>query len=523
MNGFPLLSVYVVDFLGSSLMIVLSLTAFHYVNHLRKLEPRNVLWNYLFWLCLMLVTFALSRSLGHILKYIFIFMDIKHLWHHLAPFSGGWNTMTFVAVSALTFYYSNVRKVMAQVREDAKQIASANARLKEAHAALRQLNLSLEHRVEKRTRELKRSEQKFRRLFEGSKDVIFFCNAEGEITDINDSGVHLLGFKSKNEVLNTSLKEFFDDEEDWEVFFRNLLAHGDISEFEARLRRSDGSLLYLMLTATALKDSKSNMVSFEGIAKDITHFKEVTDTLIRSEKMASVGQLAAGVAHEINTPLGIILGYAQLMEEDFEDDEEVLDTLKTIEKQAKICRKVVADLLKFSRQSIERILAPIDIRQSIEEVISVMDHSLSMDQIYVELDMAKDLPPAFGDKEKIRQVFVNLINNAAQAIGKDGKIFIGADFDRENDMIEIYLGDSGPGISQDVMKKIFDPFFTTKGVGKGTGLGLSVSFGIIKDHGGHIDVQSPPKDQKLLEKGVNTVFYIYLPPMKDEESGQSES
>jgi PAS domain S-box-containing protein len=246
--------------------------------------------------------------------------------------------------------------------------------------------------------------------------------------------------------------------------------------------------------------------------RDITELKRVQEQLTQAQKMESVGQLAAGVAHEINTPLGIILGYAQLLLEDVEEDGQIYADIKTIEKQAKICRKIVADLLRFSRR-MESIVIPLDINQSIEEVVVVVEHTFRLERVIIERNYGISLPPVMGDKEKLKQVFLNLFNNAYDAIGSDGVINIETRFDEPNNEVIISVADTGTGISSDNMEKIFDPFFTTKGVGKGTGLGLSVTFGIIKEHGGTIEVQSPsqlPKESNGMDK-PGAVFIIHLP------------
>jgi len=143
-----------------------------------------------------------------------------------------------------------------------------------------------------------------------------------------------------------------------------------------------------------------------------------------------------------------------------------------------------------------------------------------MNRIYVQKELEPDLPKIYGDQEKIWQVLVNILNNARQAMGKDGIIGIWTIYHREKENVEIIIGDTGPGIPQEIINKIFDPFFTTKGVGTGTGLGLSVSFGIIRDHGGHIEVESPSKDPKCVKAGMKTAFHIFLPVMKNHETDQ---
>ncbi|MDA8161963.1 MAG: ATP-binding protein [Desulfobacteraceae bacterium] len=511
MKGLPLLPIYIVDVVGASLMILLSLAALYYSFRLTRLEPKSVLWSYLFWLCIAMVALALSRSIGHILRFLFILFGYSYVWGGLAPYSGGLNTMTFVSITTLTFYFPNVRQVINRVKEDAKRLEEARTGLAQANKSLIELNQTLEQRVGERTKALRFSEQKFRRLFENSKDVIFFCDNDKKLLDINDSGVKLLGFKDRKELSGRYVADFFVNREQWNHFCADLQSIGHIKDFEAECKSQDGSLIYLMITSDIIRDENGAPIGCEGIAKDLTRYKQVMTTFIQSEKMASLGQMAAGVAHEINTPLGVILGYTQLLEEDFRDRKEIYETLETIEKQTKICRKIVSDLLKFSRESLRHTKEPVDINQCIEEVLTVAEHSLNMDQIYVHRVYGEGLPRVLADKERLQQVFFNIINNAHQALRQEGLVGIWTRYVPGKKAVDVLIGDTGPGIEPEVMKRIFDPFFTTKDVGKGTGLGLSVSFGIVKDHGGNIDVQSPPKEQEFVNAGMETLFIVSFP------------
>jgi signal transduction histidine kinase len=274
----------------------------------------------------------------------------------------------------------------------------------------------------------------------------------------------------------------------------------------------------MLITASAILDESGEFAGCEGMAKDVTELRKVTERLIESQKMATVGQLAAGVAHEINTPLQVILTNAQLLADEFPDGSEALGDLKLIETQTRICGKIVADLLLYSRRS-ESLLDSIDINQTVKEVLAVMEHSLNIDRIYVTKNFAPHLPPVAGDVEKLKQVYINMLNNAHEAIRTDGMIGITTHHDREAGEIVTCFIDSGTGIPQGIINKIFDPFFTTKGVGEGTGLGLSVIIGIVKDHGGYIEVESPPSAERLkileneegVRRGPGTAFIIRLP------------
>jgi PAS domain S-box-containing protein len=272
-----------------------------------------------------------------------------------------------------------------------------------------------------------------------------------------------------------------------------------------------------------VRDPEGNIVGVLRSARDITELKEIQARLIQSQKMESIGQLAAGIAHEINTPLGIILGYAQVLAEEVPQGGEIFDDLKTIERQSKVCRKIVADLLRFSRAT-ETTISSLDINQSIRDVISVMEHSFNLEGLQIKTDLASRVPLIRGDKDKIEQVFVNLLNNAHDAIGSGGTIHIATHFDPRSDEIVIQLRDTGSGISAECQDKIFDPFFTTKAVGQGTGLGLAVTFGIIQEHGGRIVAESPPTNTQNPPNDVpwSTLFSIYLPALEADPPSTGE-
>ncbi|MBC2716568.1 MAG: PAS domain-containing protein [Desulfobacteraceae bacterium] len=245
--------------------------------------------------------------------------------------------------------------------------------------------------------------------------------------------------------------------------------------------------------------------------RDITDLKQVQDHLSQSQKMEAVGQLTAGIAHEINTPLGIILGYAQLLLEDAAQDSQVHEDLTMIEKQTRICRKIVSDLLKFSRYT-ESAITLLDMNPLIEEVIPVVEHTFKLDRVTIIRDYGSDVPSVKGDKDKFKQVFINLLGNAHDAIETDGTIHIITDYDKKNNEVVIYVGDTGSGIAPEEIDRIFDPFYTTKPVDKGTGLGLSVTFGIINDHGGRIKLESPPSSaSNIFDTVQSTVFIIRFP------------
>ncbi|NDV26361.1 ATP-binding protein [Desulfovibrio sp. JC010] len=260
----------------------------------------------------------------------------------------------------------------------------------------------------------------------------------------------------------------------------------------------------------------NNIIGVLSTSREITELKSYQAQLIQSQKMESIGKLAGGVAHEINTPLGIILGYAQLLQEDLDPEDQIAKDMSIIEKQTRVCRKIVADLLGFSRQN-ESEKITMCFNNSILEVVQLVSHTFKLEQVRISTELDDRFPIIHGDPEKLKQVWLNLLSNALEAIDEKGNIHISTQLDTASMTITAIFADTGHGVEAKNINAIFDPFYSTKPVGKGTGLGLSVSFGIIKDHGGTIEAVSPlPRSlRNTLElpakSGPGTLFKVTLP------------
>lgn len=519
MTGLALSPTILVDFVGSGLVIFLSFMALRYAYFLVKLQPVNFLWGFLFYFCLAMTAFSISRGVGHILRIILVMGGQETIWQQLSPWSGGFNTLLMISVASATIYYHTGLAAYKAIRAEAEKLAEANRKLAETAEELQKVNTYLEDMVAERTHELSKSEKKFRHFFENSKDMVYFCDIGGKITDINQSGLKMLGFDKAPGQFN--LLSFFKNDNDLDQYLLALSEHGSVSDFEMELEGNDGTARHILLSANAIFDKNGFMTGCEGIAKDMTRLRNMTYQLIKQEKMASVGQVAAGVAHEINTPLGVILGYSQLMMDDFDKTSEAYGNLQVIERQTKVCRKIVADLLKFSRQSGSAKIE-IDLNEIIEDVLAVTEHYLNIDHIQVRRCFDPALPRLIGDAEKLRQVFINLFNNAHQAMTNGGEIIVTTSHDQTSGEVAVAVRDTGTGIADDIKAKIFDPFFTTKEVGKGTGLGLSVTYGIIRDHGGSISVESPVQDAATGQKTPGTAFHVRLPVAAEKKAINEE-
>ncbi len=258
----------------------------------------------------------------------------------------------------------------------------------------------------------------------------------------------------------------------------------------------------------------------EKIVERTLALEEAQGQLIQSEKMSAIGQLAAGVAHELNNPLGGILGYAQFTLEKMKknigpegpskETASYVRYLTDIETQARRCKNIVQNLLRFSRSSHTTEFDDVDINQVLEDTRTFVEHQLNMNQITLKVDLAKDLPLIQANASQMQQVFTNLIINAMHASKPESEIRIESRYSPAvgefGGAVEMRFIDQGHGIPPELINKIFEPFFTTKEVGKGTGLGLSVSYGIIKEHGGEVKVDS--------KVGQGTTFTLILPVQK---------
>ncbi|RME68526.1 MAG: hypothetical protein D6778_01775 [Nitrospirae bacterium] len=275
---------------------------------------------------------------------------------------------------------------------------------------------------------------------------------------------------------------------------------GFVKDYETVLKTVDGRTINALITATLRYDEEDKLCGFDAIIKDITTWKKLQEQMARADKLASVGQLAAGVAHEINNPLGIIMGYTGMLLSEDGLPPEVKEDLQTIYQNAETCKKIIEDLLKFSRQSPAKH-EPVDLNALIEEVSGLLSYQIEEKEIILKKDL-NEIPTTMADPDKLRQVIMNIILNAIHAVEVGGTIKVSTSHD-ENGFICIEISDNGHGIPEELHGRVFEPFFTTKPPGQGTGLGLAVSYGIVREHGGTITFES--------SRQRGTTFRVHLP------------
>lgn len=332
---------------------------------------------------------------------------------------------------------------------------------------------------------------------------VMVINLHGRITNWNGALEEIYGLR-REEAIGHRITEVFQAEmlrALRALMERSKLLPGEpINIYKFRASSNDGRDLTLNISLAALQSKTSE---FEGTLigiEDVTERIRLEEQLQQSDKLSSIGLLAAGVAHEVNTPLTGISSYSQMLMQQIPENDPRHQLLEKIYRQTSRASSIVNNLLNFSRVSDARF-APVDLNRVIDDTIQLLDAQLRNTRIEVLRRYDEQLPSAPGNAPKLQQVFMNLILNARDAMPEGGSLEIATDTREES--IQISFRDNGVGISAENMARIYDPFFTTKQIGKGTGLGLAVSYGIIQDHGGHITVESKP--------GEGTIFMITLP------------
>ena len=359
----------------------------------------------------------------------------------------------------------------------------------------------LEERVKRRTEDLKKSEEKYRSLVESAEDFIFTIDTGGKFQSMNSFTASFFG-GSAEEFLGKDISSLFPEEVAEKqlelVKLVNKLGKSVRDEFELKLGEHE---IWISSNFMPLKNEEGGVSSVLCIARDITENKQLERQLINTEKLASLGTLAAGVAHEINNPLGVILGFSDLLLRNTEQGTQQFEDLKTIERQGLHCKQVVENLLSFARLG-DGNSKYSDLNHCLVEIIQVVKHTFEMNDVELVLDLAENIPPVRGDSRQLQQVFLNLTNNALAALSEGGTLTIRTFLERRARKAVIQFQDNGIGIKEEDIDHIFEPFFTTKPEGKGTGLGLFVSYGIITKYGGSIDCVSHTRDNKKKMRGT---------------------
>ncbi len=423
--------------------------------------------------------------------------------------------------------YSRKEFLQAQLLEtERKKVKNANLELEnkveQRTGQLLKANKFLKQEISERNRaeeHLRESEEKYRSILESMEEGYYEFDISGCLTFFNDAFYTIIGY-SREELMAASYRKFTAPKYVKSVFraFNNVYVSQKPSrDFDWQIVRNDGEIRHLEASVSLIKGTEGLPRGFRGIIRDVTdrnlaeqslkkayqELKHTQSQLVQSGKLASIGELAAGVAHELNQPLMVIRGNAQLVKRFISkgnyEIEDLLKQMEPIERNTKRMMNIINHLRTFSRQSKSQFYA-LDVNQVIEESFLMVGEQLRLRNIEIIKNLDPALPRIDGDTNQLEQVFLNLITNARDAITeknasdtlRDGftdSIQITSRLsETDSGMVEILFKDTGNGIDDSACSSIFDPFFTTKEVGKGTGLGLSISYGIISDHNGKIEI-----------------------------------
>ena len=343
-------------------------------------------------------------------------------------------------------------------------------------------------------------------------EAVAFLDLENKFKYVNREFQNMFGY-SADEILDKSGTIVVPADQENQAEAGRVWSEGNASGWRGEVKRvrKDGQEIDVFVTMKPLKNKDGEVIGRIGVARDITESKRAEERLQETARLSSIGELAAGVAHEINNPLTSVLGFTQLllledMPQEFRGD------METVHSEANRAAKVVQNLLSFARRH-EPTMTNLDISSVIDRALDMKSYDFQVNNIRVIRDFSKDLSFVMADEQQMIQVFLNLLNNAEHAMSRlrgQGQITVRTK--ATDDGVGISISDDGPGIPDAHLPRIFEPFFTTKAVGEGTGLGLSVSYGIVNQHGGDIWADS------FLGKG--TTFHIEL-PVTDHEAGES--
>jgi PAS domain S-box-containing protein len=377
---------------------------------------------------------------------------------------------------------------------------------------------------------LRRSEEKYRALFESSKDGIYISTYYGKFIDVNPAMVELLGYDTKEELLDLDIQNsVYFNPADREKFKAAIAHLSFIKDLELSLRRKDGSLVNVLITSTVERSGDGSPLFYSGTIRDITERKRPEQQLIQAQKMESIGTLAGGIAHDFNNLLAMILGTAETIKRKTDDNPAIASYVKRIIEASERGASISKQLLLFSKPE-QAELQPVSMTSVVEQIREFLGHFLPKN---ITIDCVSHPTSAviLGDSGHIHQAMMNLAINARDAMPDGGTLSIRVDvvdggFVRKifpaaenREYIAVKINDTGMGIDAQHLRRIFEPFFSTKERGKGTGLGLSIVHGIVKLHNGQIHVES--------EIGKGTTFTIFFPslaiemPAVDEENKQA--
>ncbi|EGB16164.1 PAS/PAC sensor hybrid histidine kinase [Pseudodesulfovibrio mercurii] len=391
--------------------------------------------------------------------------------------------------------------------------SKVEARTSELNAANRRLRLDIAKRAAV-LRELKASEQRYRLLFEKNITGNFAADAEGAILDCNAAFAEMFSFALPEDALGANIFDLWDRAGGGESLRDLLAAGGRVSNQEVVFTR--GPLKrHLMVSCDTVTDDEGGQEELRGYLFDISEPKRLEDQLRQAQKMEALGTLAGGIAHDFNNILGVILGYAEIIESGAEPDSGLERRIGEISRAGRRARDLVTQILNFSRQGPQERHA-MTLTPLIKEALKLLRSSVPSN-VGIVTRFETDRDQVMADATQMHQILLNLCGNAAHAmqetggtmtitladVHQDDPVLPPEDLGKAERFVRLTVADNGPGIDPDVAGRVFDPFFTTKKQGEGTGMGLAMVHGIVKRHDGYLELENRP--------GQGATFHVFLP------------
>jgi PAS domain S-box-containing protein len=377
--------------------------------------------------------------------------------------------------------------------------------------------------IERKNRELLQAQEFTENILKSMVDALIVVDSEEKIEMVNQATLDLLGYQ-KEEIIKKPVKMILANAKEkrrpFNGSYLSKFKDSSVQDLEIDFKSKSGEKIPMTLSSSIMRNSEEEIIGVIGVAKDLREtkwllaeaaaaeaertkaqeleraykdLKDLQSQLVHSERLACIGQLAAGVAHEINNPLGGILVYSHLLLEDLTMDDSKRADVGRIIKEATRCKDIVKRLLDFARQP-EPKVEPLSINAALEENLSLVKDQALFHNIKITKKFHPSPPHIMGDKSQLQQAFMNIILNAAEAMDGKGNLIIATRALPDTRFLEIAITDNGCGIPPAHIKRLFEPFFTTKKAGHGTGLGLAITAGIIERHNGSIEVQSKVKE-----------------------------
>jgi PAS domain S-box-containing protein len=384
---------------------------------------------------------------------------------------------------------------------------------------LRVYSTQLEEMVAERTKELAKSEQNYRELFDSANDGIVVFDEEGVVLDVNRQFCNMYGYE-KESLIDTDLKglELEDCSAEREERMKRIL-EGEALAFEAEHYKRNRDKIMVEVSSKAIRIG--DHVFVQSFHRDITDKKRLLEQLFQSQKMESIGILAGGIAHDFNNFLTGILGHAELLGMSDKLDPTARKSVQTIESSARKAGQIVSKLLSFAKKG-KFMPLPLNFNDVLKDSAELLERVMTKKKVTLKMELDNDIPIIKGDSTQLEQVIMNLVMNAADSMPEGGTVTVSTsvrNIMRNGVVIHpllttgryvcLKVSDTGTGIPEEIREKIFDPFFTTKGPEKGTGLGLAIIYGIVREHNGVITVTS--------HVGRGTTFEVYLPVIRKED------